>query len=72
MRVKIVNPDHAAGLIDPQTRRSPFLDPEGKVIESADVPETSHWVRRLRAGEVARVESTKPVGDEPIKPLTTR
>lgn len=71
MRVKLVNPDNAAGLTDPVTKRSPFIDPETKsVIESADVPETSFWIRRLRAGEVVRIDP--PSGLEPVTPLTTR
>lgn len=74
MRVKITNAGNAAGLIDPHTKRSPFIDPAtGEVIPVADVPENSFWTRRLLAGEVVRVEeSTKPVGNEPIAPLTTR
>jgi hypothetical protein len=74
MRVKPVYPEHAAGLIDPQTKRTPFIDAEtGKVI-AADVPETSFWVRRLLAGELKRCDetTTQPVGNEPIAPLTTR
>lgn len=74
MRVKIANPDNAAGLKDPHTKRSPFIDPEtGKVILEADVPETVHWTRRLRDGEVVRIDApAQPVGNEPIQPLTTR
>lgn len=73
MKVKLVILDHAAGMIDPQTKRSPFLDPETKqVIEIVDVPENSHWVRRVLAGELVRIETDQPVGNEPIKPLTTR
>lgn len=72
MRVKIVNPDNAPGLIDPVTRRSPFIDPStGGVLAEADVPENTHWIRRLRAGEVERVAAA-PTGSEPIAPLTTR
>jgi hypothetical protein len=60
MRVKPAKPDHAAGLIDPVTLRSPFieLDADGKprVLESAEVPENTFWTRRLLAGEVVRVD----------------
>lgn len=74
MRVKPANPDHAVGLIDPHTKRTPFIDPETKQVIAADVPETSFWIRRLRDGELVRVqeETTTPTGNEPIKPLTTR
>lgn len=76
MKVKLVNPETAAGLLDPQTRVSPFIDPETKkVIEVADVPENSHWLRRINAGEVTRVddaERSAPKGNEPVAPLTTR
>ena len=63
MRVKPVDPN--AVIRDPHTKRQ--LPPEGD-----EVPENSFWIRRLRAGEVVRVETTEPVGNEPIKPLTTR
>lgn len=74
MRVKPVNPETASGLIDPQTKRSPFIDPETKkVLESAEVPENTFWVRRILHGEIVRCdEGAMPVGNEPIKPLTTR
>jgi len=73
MRVKIANPDNAAGLKDPHTRRSPFIDPEtGKVIPEADVPESTHWLRRVRDGEIVRIDEPAPIGNEPIQPLTTR
>lgn len=76
MKVKITNPATAAGLKDPHTRRSPFIHPEtGEVILEADVPETSHWTRRLMAGEVTRVvdaDAPAPTGNEPIASLTTR
>lgn len=75
MRVKPVHPEHAVGLIDPHTKRTPFIDPEtGKVI-AADVAEDIYWTRRLRAGEIVRCDETataQPVGNEPIAPLTTR
>lgn len=72
MKVKIANPDTAAGLKDPHTQRSPFIDPAtGKVVLEADVPENSYWMRRVLAGEVVRVD-TAPTGREPIAPLTTR
>lgn len=64
MRVKPVDPD--AVIRDPHTKRQ--LPAEG-----GDVPENNFWVRRLRAGEVVRIdELAQPVGDEPIAPLTTR
>lgn len=72
MKVRLVNPETAAGLIDPVTKRTPFIDPETKrVLAEADVPETSFWARRVLAGEIARVD-TQPSGREPIAPLTTR
>lgn len=64
MKVKPVDPN--AVIRDPHTLRQ--LPPEG-----AEVPENTFWTRRLLAGEVVRVEeSSTPVGNEPIKPLTTR
>lgn len=67
MRVKPADPN--AVIRDPHTRQ--VLPAEG-----GDVPETSFWIRRLRAGEVVRVESAEPTGTEPaiapIAPLTTR
>lgn len=63
MKVKPANP--AAVIRDPHTLRA--LPPEG-----ADVPETPFWFRRLRAGEVVRVDDVAPTGREPIAPLTTR
>lgn len=74
MKVKLANLALAAGLIDPHTRRSPFIGADGKPVETADVPETSHWIRRVMSGEVARIAETEPTptGSEPVKPLTTR
>lgn len=76
MRVKPANPDHAIGLIDPQTRRTPFIDPDTKQVIEADVPDTTFWTRRLLAGEIVLVTETaraaQPTGSEPIQPLTTR
>lgn len=66
MKVKIVNPEHAAALLDPQTLRSPF-DADGY----AEVPETNFWMRRVMSGEVTRVDAA-PRGNEPVTPLTTR
>lgn len=61
MKVKPVNPELAAGLIDPVTRRSPFIDPMTKaILDSAEVPENVFWGRRLRAGEIERVEDDAP------------
>lgn len=70
MKVKLVNPV-APGLIDPITKRRPFLDADGNVLEQAEVPETSYWIRRVMDGDIARVDS-EPTGREPIAPLTTR
>ena len=73
MKVKLVNRDHAAGLIDPHTKRSPFLGPDGVVVEIADVPDTNFWVRREIAGEIERVASVPPGPVlAPVTPLTTR
>ena len=73
MKVKAVNPDHAVGLIDPVTRRSPFFDHEGKALEVADVPDNTFWRCRLLHNEIALVdEAVAPTGREPIAPLTTR
>lgn len=71
MKVKIVIPEHARGLIDPIARRSPFLDGDGKIVDVADVPDNIFWRRRVLAGEVTLVSDT-PTGNEPIAPLTTR
>lgn len=78
MRVKPTNPANAVGLIDPQTMRSPFIDPEtGEVLDSAVVPDNTFWTRRLLHGELELVAetatpTTTPTGREPIAPLTTR
>lgn len=75
MKCRIVRPEHAAGLIDPETKRRPFVDDEGRVLEEAEVPNSTHWVRRVIAGELVRVDdagSATPTGREPITPLTTR
>lgn len=72
MKVKPCDPSTAAGLIDPVTRRSPFVDSETRqVLPEAEVPETSFWIRRLIAGEIKRTDSA-PTGREPIASLTTR
>jgi hypothetical protein len=63
MRVKPVDPN--AVIRDPHTRQP--LPADG-----GDVPENSFWVRRLRDGDVVLVKDSKPVGTEPIQPLTTR
>lgn len=64
MRVKPVDP--TAVIRDPHTKRP--LPAEG-----AEVPENTFWVRRLRAGEVVRIDApAMPTGREPIAPLTTR
>lgn len=74
MRVKPTNPDHAVGLVDPHTKRRPFIDPvTGAVLESADVPENTHWVRRLQAGEIVRVDdAAKPAGGAPASTATSK
>lgn len=75
MKVRPVNPEAAAGLLDPVTKRSPFIDPETKaVLASAEVPDTVHWRRRLLHGEIALDVSAQnePTGTEPLAPLTTR
>ena len=72
MKVRLVIVDHAAGLIDPVTRRSPFIDPDTKQVRlEADVAETSFWLRRIADGSIARATS-QPTGREPVLPLTTR
>ena len=63
MRVKPVDPN--AVIRDPVTLRP--LPAEG-----GDVPENTFWVRRLRAGEVVRIDDVTPTGREPVAPLTTR
>lgn len=73
MKVKLANPAHAAGMLDPHTMRSPFLDAAGNVVEIADVPESNFWVRRVLAGELERIDDAPaPTGLEPTTPLTTR
>lgn len=64
MRVKPAVP--GAVIRDPHTKRP--LPAEG-----GEVPENSFWVRRLREGEVVRIDApAQPTGREPIAPLTTR
>lgn len=76
MKVQLVNPALAAGLIDPDTKRSPFIDPETKqVLTEATVPVTNFWVRRVLDGDLRRIDdqlTSAPTGREPIAPLTTR
>ncbi len=77
MKVKIANPDTAAGLVDPQSRRRPFLDGEGKPITGVvDVPDSNYWQRRVIDKSVVLAdgggERATPTGAEPIAPLTTR
>jgi hypothetical protein len=62
MRVKPAIP--GAVIRDPHTKRP--LPAEG-----GEVPDNSFWIRRLRAGEVVRLDA-QPAGNEPIAPLTTR
>lgn len=61
MRVKPKDPN--AVIRDPHTKRA--LPAEG-----AEVPENIFWTRRLRAGEVVRVEleAVKPAESVPVKP----
>jgi hypothetical protein len=61
MRIRPAFP--GAVIRDPQTKRP--LPEEG-----ADVAESSYWLRRLRSGDVVRVD--EPTGLEPVTPLTTR
>lgn len=63
MRVKPVNP--GAVIRDPHTKRP--LPAEG-----GEVPDNVFWRRRLRAGEVVRIDTAEPTGREPVAPLTTR
>lgn len=63
MRVKPADP--AAVIRDPVTLRQ--LPAEG-----GEVPDSTFWLRRLRAGEVVRIDQPEPTGREPITPLTTR
>lgn len=66
MKVKPAIP--GAVIRDPASRR--VLPQEG-----GDVPETSFWIRRLRAGEVVLVEEREATGlvtPEPVTPLMTR
>lgn len=73
MKVKIVNLDNAAGLKDPITRLSPFLDADGKVVAEANVPDNTFWRRRLRDGDIALIDDRiERVDSAPTPPLTTR
>jgi hypothetical protein len=64
MRVKPTDPNVV--IRDPHTKTA--LPAEG-----GEVPENSFWIRRLRAGEIVRVdEPAQPVRNAPIAPLTTR
>lgn len=63
MRIKPAIP--GAVIRDPHTKRP--LPAEGD-----DVPDNSFWIRRLRAGEVVRLDAPAPTGNEPLAPLTTR
>lgn len=62
MKVRPTNPDIRVPYPNSPDRALP---PEGD-----DVPESSYWMRRLRDGDVVRVDA--PIGNEPIAPLTTR
>jgi hypothetical protein len=88
MKVRATDPSTAHALIDPDTKRSPFVDATTKnILEHADVPENNFWTRRMLAGEIERVpepapravgehaehaDRAEPTGREPIAPLTTR
>jgi hypothetical protein len=64
--VRVKPTTKGAVIRDPHTKR-PLPD------DGADVPDTSFWRRRLRAGDVVFVEEPKePTGLEPVTPLTTR
>lgn len=73
MKATLVNIAAAAGLIDPDTKRRPFIDPAtGEPIRTAvDLHDNNFWRRRARDGDI-RIERGEPRGNEPIAPLTTR
>lgn len=73
MKAKLINPDVATGLIDPVSKRRPFVDTATghPILEAVDLPDTSFWIRRAMDGDI-RVEQPEPSGNEPIAPLTTR
>ena len=73
MKAKLVNHDVAVGLIDPITKRRPFIDPETgqPIMDAVELQDTSFWRRRAAEGDI-RIEQPEPTGNEPIAPLTTR
>lgn len=61
-----IRPKAGMTVRDPHTKQP--LPPEG-----AEVAEDTYWLRRLRSGDVERMdEASKPTGLEPVTPLTTR
>lgn len=50
---------------DPDTKRA--LPDEGD-----DVPDTSYWLRRLRDGDVVRIDAQPRPELDPVMPLATR
>jgi len=72
MKAKLVNTEVATGLIDPVTKRRPFLDPDGNpILDTVELQDTNFWRRRALDGDI-RIEQAEPTGNEPIAPLTTR
>lgn len=70
MKVKLTDRAIAAGMLDPHTKRSPFINPETKgVLEVADVPDNIHWRRRMLAGELELVADAEPVVEETASPV---
>lgn len=60
-------------MVKPASKDALIRDPHTKrplPAEGAQVPDSSFWLRRLRDGDVVRVE--EPTGLEPVTPLTTR
>lgn len=71
MKVKAVNLHPQLGSSE---RRTFLFDPVTNrelPVEGDDVDESLFWVRRLRAGEIVRIDQT-PTGLEPVTPLITR
>jgi hypothetical protein len=79
MKVAYVDPSKL--LRDPETIRpgvkgryvgvelGPDGQPTGKVLPQFEVPDTSFWLRRVKDGELRRIDN--PV-QAPIAPLVTR
>lgn len=61
--------------VKPATQGAVIRDPQTKrplPAEGGQVPETSFWMRRLRAGDVVLVGELPPPELAPIAPLATR